>query len=75
MNFILKHDIYISGIHKLFNTSGLFKQPPFGSALIIELRKDKQSGNYYIKVLSKDNIYPEPDQLNPVKIYGKLIKI
>ena len=70
---IFKHDTYTLGLEKLLNTS-ILVQPNFAASFVFELRCD-QEGNYFVKVLFKDDLYPiEPIKLKPVTVYG-LIKI
>ena len=47
-----------------------FLNPNFGSAFIFELHKDT-SNNYFVKVLYKNDPYPQEINLIPFEIDGK----
>lgn len=59
----------MAGMQKILNTSTSFVQPNFASGFVFELRNDS-SGNHYVQVLYKNNRFPDPDELNPVTVYG-----
>ena len=61
-------------MERLLGTSDTFVNPNFGSALIFELRMDKHR-KYFVRVLSKNTIYPGAIRFDPVKIEGKLVNV
>lgn len=71
--FSIKHDNALAGLQKLLGTSDEFSNPNFASAYIFELRKD-EDGNYYVRLLHKNNKYPEEEiELTPVSVLSKLV--
>ena len=53
---------------RLLNLSAPLTQPPFTSAIIIELRKSVQDDKYFVQVYYKNNVDEEPIQLEEVRV-------
>ena len=56
---------------KLLNLTQDLRQPPFASAVILELRRALNSSQYYIQALYKNNTPSEPISYTPMSINGQ----
>ena len=57
---------------KLLNLTSKITQPPYASALIIELSQSKRDQSYFIQVFLKNNTADQDISLHNMTIYGKL---
>ena len=60
----------LAGLIQLLNMSLPRIQPPFGSALMFELRQDRED-NYFVRVMAKMNMFDEPVRFQEVTLAGK----
>jgi hypothetical protein len=63
------HDTFVAALTKLLNISTFINQPPYASAIIIELRQSVQN-DYFIQVYLKNNTASEPINRQLMNIYG-----
>ena len=63
------HDTFVAALTKLLNISTFINQPPYASAIIVELRQSK-SGEYYVQVYLKNNTASQPINPKLMTIYG-----
>lgn len=69
---LLKHDTYVAALTKLLNLTTHINQPPYVSAIIVELRQSISNPNdYYIQVYLKNNTMYEEIKLRPMTVYGE----
>ena len=64
----------MNAVVSLLNLTPNLKELPYSSALVFELRKDRNN-KFYVKVLVKSNSYDEPFSLNQATVYGKFLVI
>ena len=53
------HDTFVAALTKLLNITTFINQPPYASAIIVELRQSAQGNDYYVKVYLKNNTASE----------------
>jgi hypothetical protein len=70
--FFSQHGKYMIAMQRLLGTSDTFFDTYYGSAFIFELRMD-ENGNYFVRVLKKNTIYPGAIRFDQVKIQSKPI--
>ena len=63
------HDTFVAALTKLLNISTFINQPPYASAIIMELRQSAQN-DYFVQVYLKNNTASEPINRQPMTIYG-----
>lgn len=66
------HDTYVNGLARLLNltTYNKVSQPPYASAITLELRKEMNKENYFVQVFFKNNTGDEPIHFHNMKIHG-----
>ena len=68
---ILKTETYMFALQKLLGTAEKFFIPEFGAALQLELRKEKHSNKYFVRISYKNTPYPsEKIVFTPLIIKG-----
>lgn len=60
------------GFIKLLDLSERIYSPPYVSAVTLELRKSKSTGNYFVQAYIKNNTVDQPINSFLVSISGKI---
>ncbi len=66
----MKHDTYVAAMSKLLNITTYINQPPYVSAVILELKQEINTKNYFVQVFLKNNTADQPIYLHNLTIYG-----
>ena len=56
---------------RLLNLTNYINQPPYASAVILELTKEMNESNYFIHAYFKNNTANQPISFQSLSIYGK----
>lgn len=64
------HDTYVAGLVKLLGLTSDLVQPPYASAVVLELRKQVNSESYFVQAYYKNNSATEPISFNLLTING-----
>lgn len=70
----LKHDTLVAPLIKLLELVENSSKPEFLASVIIELRRSKENGKFYVQALVKNNEIHEPIDLLKVNIAGKICR-
>ena len=60
---------YVAGLVKLLNLTGI-NNPPYASAVVLELHQEIHANNYFVQVYYKNNSAEEPINYQLMTIYG-----
>lgn len=63
------HDTFVAALTKLLNLTTFINQPPYASAIIVELRQSKDNA-YYVQIFLKNNTASEPINQNAMIVEG-----
>lgn len=64
------HDTYVSALTRLLNITSYINQPPYASAVALELHKELDKENYFVQVFLKNNTAKEEIQFRPMTMDG-----
>ena len=68
-----KHDTFVAALTKLLELTPFITQPPFASAVLIELRKSTD-GKYFVQAVLKNNTITEPISYQVLQINGNTLR-
>lgn len=64
------HDTYVAAMTKLLSITKVINQPPYASAVSLELRKEVNGDNYFVQAYLKNNTPSNPINYQNLKIHG-----